>query len=162
MLKKNLFLSAVAMLAFGAAVTSCKNAEDNPTTVPSTSMYTATLNGANEKPSSTTSPATGTFTGSLNETTRVLSYTVTYSGFPSSTTVNGAHLHRVIPNDASGVNGVNPTPEILFPSLASPIIGTSSVLSTGRVDSLKKGFYYANIHTNTYPSGAIRGNVTAR
>ncbi|QKZ13389.1 CHRD domain-containing protein [Spirosoma sp. KUDC1026] len=161
MIKKNVFLSALVLVLFGLTLTSCWD-EENPTTVPSTTMFTATLNGANEKPTSTTSPATGMFMGSLNETTRVLSYTVTYSGFPASTTVIGAHLHRVIPNDAAGVNGVNPTPEIPFTTLTSPITGTTPALSAARVDSMKRGFYYANIHTNNYPSGAIRGNVTVR
>ncbi|AUD04059.1 CHRD domain-containing protein [Spirosoma pollinicola] len=156
---KSVALSTVALLAVGLTMTACKK-DDNPVTAITTTNFMATLNGANEKPTSTTSPATGTFMGSLNESTRVLSYTVTYSGFPTSSTVTAGHLHRVIPGDAAGVNGANPTPEIPFPSLTSPIVGTATLPSQARVDSMKNGFYYANIHSTQFPSGAIRGNVT--
>ena len=151
--------SVLALLAFAISLSACKN-DDNPTTATPTSTFMATLNGANEKPASTTSPATGMFMGSLNEATRVLSYTLTYSGFPTSSTVTAGHLHRVIPGDAAGVNGANPSPEIPFASLASPIMGTATLPTQGRVDSLKNGFYYANIHSTQFPSGAIRGNLT--
>ncbi|RYF75849.1 MAG: CHRD domain-containing protein [Cytophagaceae bacterium] len=159
MKNKTALLSVSALLALGLTFTSCKK-DDPVVTTPTTTRFTATLNGVNEKPTSTTSPATGTFVGNLDETSRVLSYTVTYSGFPSSSTVSAGHLHRVIPGDAAGVNGVNPTPEIPFASLVSPIIGTTPTLTQARVDSMKNGFYYANIHTNDFQNGAIRGNVT--
>lgn len=157
--RKNALLS-VAMLAMGLTFTSCNKNDENPITTPTSTRLTANLSGANEKPTSTTSPATGTFTGDLNETTRVLSYTVNYSGFPASTTVLAGHLHRVIPNDPNGVNGVNPNFEIPFASLTSPIVGSTTALSQAKVDSMKNGFYYANIHSSNYPNGAIRGNIT--
>ena len=145
----------------GLTLTSCNKDDENPiTTPPTNTRLMATINGANEKPTSTTSPATGMFMGDLNESTRVLSYTVTYSGFPASSTVIGGHLHRVRPSDAAGVNGVNPSPEIPFSPLASPITGTTTLPSQARVDSMKNGFYYLHIHTNDYPNGAIRGNIT--
>ncbi|MBO0947588.1 CHRD domain-containing protein [Fibrella forsythiae] len=158
MKNKTALLSMSALLALGLTFTSCKK-DDPVVTTPTTTRFTATLNGINEKPTSTTSPATGTFVGNLDEASRVLSYTVTYSGFPTSSTVTMGHLHRVATGDAAGVNGVG-SPEIFFPSLTSPIIGTSSTLTQAKVDSMKNGFYYANIHTNNYPNGAIRGNVT--
>ncbi|MEZ0538801.1 CHRD domain-containing protein [Fibrella arboris] len=158
MKNKTALLSVSALLAVGLTFTACKN-DNNPVTTPTTTRFTATLNGASEKPTSTTSPATGTFVGNLDETSRVMSYTVTYAGFPTSSSVTAGHLHRVIPGDAAGVNGVNPAPEIPFASLTSPIIGTTPTLTQARVDSMKNGFYYANIHTNDYPNGAIRGNV---
>ena len=146
------------LIAMSLSFTAC-NKDDNPVTTNPTTRFAATINGANEKPTSTTSPATGTFAGSLNESTRVLSYTVTYSGFPASSTVTAGHLHRVIPGDAAGVNGVNPSPEIPFPTLVSPITSTTTLLSQARVDSMKNGFYYANIHSSNFPMGAIRGNI---
>jgi hypothetical protein len=155
MIKKNAFLSALVLALFGLTLTSCWD-EENPTTVPlnttTTTMYSATLNGANEKPTSTTSPATGTFMGSLNSSTRVLSYTVTYSGFPASSTVTGGHLHRI--TNADGTGPIN----VPFPTLVSPIISTAT-LRQSQVDSLNAGQMYANIHTNVYPNGAIRGDI---
>ena len=156
---KTILFSVAAMMAFGVALTSCDKNE-NPVTVSPVTRLKATLNGANEKPASTTSPATGTFVGDLNSTTRVLSYTVTYQGFPASTTVSAGHLHRVLPGDANGVNGVNPSPEIPFPNLTSPVIATATLATQARVDSMLNGFYYANIHSSNFPSGAIRGNIS--
>ena len=138
----------------------CKNNNTTvvtPTTT-TTPIFSAGLNGASEKPSSTTSPATGTFEGSLENTTNVMSYTLTYSGFPASSPVIGGHLHEVTPSSTSGVNGTGPV-AIPFATLTSPIIGTTPALSQARVDSMKAGFFYANLHTQELPGGAIRGNL---
>lgn len=135
----------------------CKN-DNNVVTTPANTIFAATLNGASEKPVSTTSPATGNFTGTLDNTTRVMSYTLNYTGLPNSSTVTMAHLHEVTPSSTSGVNGTGP-PVIPFATLTSPIIGTTPTLTQARVDSMKNGFFYANIHTNDYPAGAIRGNL---
>ena len=149
---KTILFSVAAMMAFGVALTSCDKNE-NPVTISPVTRLTATLNGANEKPTSTTSPATGTFTGDLNTTTRVLSYTVTYQGFPTTDPPIAGHLHRV-----ANANGTGPI-DIPFPSLASPIIATTSALRQTQVDSMLNGQYYANIHTNTFKNGAIWGDV---
>jgi len=111
----------------------------------------ATLNGASEKPTPVTSSGTGTFTGLVDPVTRVLSYTVTYSGL---TPVMG-HLHRITPYSTIGNGPV----EIPFTSLSSPISGTTTLATPGRVDSLLNGFYYANLHTAAYPAGEIRGDI---
>ncbi|MEZ0538799.1 CHRD domain-containing protein [Fibrella arboris] len=115
-------------------------------------LLTATLNGASEKPTSTTSTATGTFAGSIDQTSRVLSYTVTYSGL----TPIAGHLHRI--TNADGTGGV----AIPFASLTSPIIGSTSTLRQTQVDSMKNGFFYANLHTSAYPAGEIRGDVKVK
>jgi hypothetical protein len=152
MSKKNALLSVVALLALGMTFTSCKD-EENPNTTPTSTRLTAMLNGASEKPTSTTSTVTGTFTGDLNETTRVLSYTVTYSG-PFSTSLTGGHIHRITSTTAM-TGGV----EIPFSNLASPITGSATLANQNRVDSLKNGFYYVNLHTAQYPAGEIRGDI---
>ena len=114
--------------------------------------FAATLNGASEKPTPNASTATGTFSGSLDRTTRVLSYTVTYSGLSPMM----GHLHRI--TSANGTGAV----EIPFASLNSPIIATATLTSQGRVDSLLNGFYYANLHTTAFPNGEIRGDVKVK
>lgn len=154
--KRNIFLSIAALLAIGLTLTSCLD-DENPYTVglgvtPPTS-FTATLNGASEKPTSTTSAATGTFTGKLNETTRVLSYTVTYTG-PFSSSLTGGHIHRITSTTAM-TGGI----EIPFSNLATPITGTATLANQARVDSMKNGFYYVNLHTTVYPNGEIRGDI---
>ncbi len=112
---------------------------------------TATLSGSAERPTPVVSPGTGTFTGVIDRATRVLSYTVTYSGL---TPVAG-HLHRITPN---ATNGNGPV-EVPFASLGSPITGVVTLATMGRVDSLINGFYYANLHTTANPGGEIRGNI---
>ncbi|MBD2704199.1 CHRD domain-containing protein [Spirosoma sp. BT702] len=151
---RNSLLSVAAVLAFGMTFFACK--EDNPTTTtptPTTTRLTATLNGASEKPTATTSTATGTFAGVIDESTRTLSYTVTYTG-PFTSSLTAGHLHRVT-NSTALTGGV----EIPFTSLTSPIIGTFQLLNQARVDSMKNGFYYANLHTTIYPAGEIRGDI---
>lgn len=152
MKKKTSILSLTALLGLGMFISSCGN-EENPTITSTTTRLSATLNGASEKPTSTTSTATGTFVGNLNETTRVLSYTVTYNGFSESLT--GGHLHRI---DSTKTDGTGPV-DIPFPSLTSPIVGSTTALSPLQVYRIKAGQYYANLHTKTYPSGEIRGEV---
>ena len=109
----------------------------------------ATLSGAAERPTPITSAGTGSFVGMLDRATRVLSYTVTYSGLNPV----AGHLHRI-----NAANGNGPV-EIPFASLGSPIIGTTTLTTTTRVDSLINGFYYANLHTTANPGGEIRGNI---
>lgn len=146
----NITLVFAAVLAFG--LIACGN-DENPTISSTKTTLTASLNGASEKPSSTSSAATGTFTGVVDETTRVLSYTVTYTG-PFTSSLTAGHLHRVT-NTTALTGGV----EIPFTSLVSPITGTFQLANQNRVDSLKNGFYYANLHTAQYPGGEIRGDI---
>lgn len=146
-MKINVLLSAGLFCLMLASLTGC-NKDETVATTPLTRL-TATATGMAEKPTSNTSTATGTFTGDLNEATRVLSYTVTYSGL----TPTAGHLHRV--TAANGTGGV----EIGFGALTSPITGTATLTTQTRVDSLKNGFYYVNLHTTRFPGGEIRGDI---
>ncbi len=147
--QRSTFLSLVTLLALGVSLIACNDHREfaGDAKIP----LVATLSGAAEKPMSVSTAATGSFVGVIDRATRVLSYTVTYSGL---TPVAG-HLHRITPNAANGIGPV----EIPFPSLASPIIGTATLTTAGRVDSLLNGFYYSNLHTPTYPGGEIRGDI---
>lgn len=158
MIRKNSFLFAASLLVLGATVTACLD-EENPiiTNGDRVTRLTATIDGQQERPTSTTSTATGTFAGVLNETTRVLSYTVTHT-IPASASLVGGHLHRIVPN---ATNGLGPV-EIPFSNLTSPITGQTTLASQARVDSMKNGFYYANLHTRAYPAGEIRGDIRPR
>lgn len=109
----------------------------------------AALSGAAERPTPNASTATGAFAGVIDPSTRVLSYTVTYSGLTPAM----GHLHRI-----NAANGNGPV-EVPFTSLVSPIIGTTTLTTAGRVDSLFNGYYYANLHTTLFPGGEIRGDI---
>lgn len=154
---KTSLLSVAALLAVSVSFTACSaekksDAETNESTMneePAMSRFTASLNGASEKPLPTPSTALGEFTGELDPATRVLSYTVTYSGL----TPTAGHIHRVTGDDGTG------PPDIAFTSLASPIIGTTGELPQSKVDSMAAGHYYVNLHTTEYPKGEIRGDL---
>lgn len=132
----------------GLTMTSCDKDDENPIVV-APDTYTATINGASEKPTSTTSTAVGAFIGRLDETTRTMSYTVTYSGM----TPTAGHLHRVTNADGTGPVAFP------FPNLTSPIVGTATFATQAGMDSLKNGSYYANLHSAIYSNGEIRGDI---
>jgi len=145
------FLSVAALLGLGTLLTSCNDHQAFPANAKI--EIVSTLSGAAERPTSVSTAATGTFAGTLDRATRVLSYTVTYSGL---TPVAG-HLHRI-----NSTNGNGPV-EIPFAApLNSPVIGTATLTTAGRVDSLINGFYYVNLHTAANPSGEIRGNLRVK
>ena len=147
---KTTFLPLFALFALCLTLTACDDHLEAG--APGTKLsLVATLSGAAERPTSVTSAATGAFVGVIDRTTRVLSYTVTYSGL----TPTMGHLHRITPNSTVGNGPV----EIPLASLGSPIIGTATLATDSRVDSLIKGFYYANMHTTAFPGGEIRGNI---
>ena len=74
---KNAFWSVTALLVLSLSFTACdtksKSETENETAMtdaPDGVRFTATLNGANEKPTSTTSTATGEFMGVLDPAPR--------------------------------------------------------------------------------------------
>ncbi|MBC8156156.1 MAG: CHRD domain-containing protein [Bacteroidetes bacterium] len=142
---------ATALSLATVFLTSCDDEPGQPP-VSNVVQLRATLTGAAERPTPNNSMATGSFTGSIDTVSRVLTYTVTYSGF---TPIMG-HLHRITPNATNFNGGV----EIPFSSLTSPISGTATLTTKGRVDSLLNGFYYANLHSAAFPGGEIRGDIT--
>ncbi|MEN9252436.1 MAG: CHRD domain-containing protein [Thermostichales cyanobacterium BF4_bins_65] len=121
-----------------------------------------TLSGANEVPPITTT-ATGSFTASLNVTQRSLTITGSFSGltgdlFPIGT-FGPAHVHE----GAAGTNG-----PVAFSLLVTPDAtgrnGTFSLvaqdLTQEQIEEFREGLYYVNIHTTTFNSGELRGQIT--
>ena len=147
MKKKSVLLASLTLVAAVALLSGCN---DHRTFAPDARVQlVSNLSGSAERPTPVVSPGAGTFVGVVDRATRVLSYTVTYSGLTPSM----GHLHRT-----TFANGNGPV-EIPFASLASPIIGTTTLTTTSRVDSLINGFYYVNLHTPANPGGEIRGNI---
>ena len=148
MILKNTILSAT--LALGLTQLSCQDHQDLSVTLK------ATLDGKSVKPLPITTAATGLFTAKLDLTTKVLDYSLSYSAL--STPVVVAHLHK-----ATGVNGTGLV-DISIPMVSSTsgsVSGTTLLnpLSQNQVDSLVAGFYYVDLHTQSYPAGEIRGEV---
>jgi hypothetical protein len=112
--------------------------------------FASTLSGAQEVPP-TQSKGEGTLTASYDETTRKLSWSVSYSGLTG--TPLAAHFHG--PTQP----GKNAPVEVPAPHAeANPIQGTA-VLSAKEASDLLSGNMYFYIHTKAHPGGEIRGQV---
>ena len=109
-------------------------------------LYTAILNGPT---AGTASPATGTATLTLNSAQTEVTYVVEYTGLQGNEI--GAHLHNAPP----GKDG--PRLLLLFPG--SLKVGTWAV-GAFEVEERNAGRAYINVHTELYPTGEIRGDVT--
>ena len=135
-----------ALLATTLAFTGCAM-------MSTTSMWKSSnnLTAASEVPPNPSS-GTGVVTTQLNKGTRVLTWTVTYSGLGGP--VTAGHFHGpAMPGSNAGV--VVP----FSGSMASPIQG-SATLTEAQVVDLAAGTWYANLHTAANPGGEIRGQVT--
>jgi hypothetical protein len=159
---KSLILVAAAFV-FTAA---CESSTENKLT------YKATLTGANEVPAVTTS-GTGTWTGTLDSETNIMTYTLTFSGLNSNSTL--AHIHG--PGAAGVIAGVL----VNFDASASGrtiTLGATSGTGSGSIDlsptavitstvtgadfraMLDAGTAYVNVHSATSGGGEIRGQIT--
>lgn len=117
-------------------------------TVNNNVVFTATLTGANEVPPNA-STATGSATLTYDTYTKIFTVVVTYAGL---TAVNG-HIHKA----AVGING-----SVIYPftnPLSSPVNYTSLALTAQQEADLFAGLNYANLHTNAFPGGEIRGQL---
>lgn len=113
---------------------------------------TAELTGAAEVPAADTA-GTGTLEGTYDTETMELTWTVTYEGLTGD--ASAAHFH----GPASPEENAGPVVPIEG-DLASPIEG-SATLDEEQAADLQAGMWYFNIHTEQYPDGEIRGQVTA-
>jgi hypothetical protein len=142
--------------------------------------YTANLSGPGESPPNT-SPGTGTATVTTDDVLNTLAVDVTFSGLLAGTTAS--HIHCcVAPPGATGVATTVPT----FPSLPLGVTsgtfeehldltlassynpafitangGTTASAEAALLTGLAAGDAYLNIHTTLFPSGEIRGFLTA-
>ena len=114
-----------------------------------TENFAATLNTATEVPPKT-GGGTGTMDASLDTSTKVLTYTITYSGLSGPATM--AHIH------GPAAPGANAGVLVPFPTPASPIKGTAT-LTDAQMTALEAGQTYANVHTSANPGGEIRGQI---
>jgi len=115
-------------------------------------IYTAKLDGAAETPPND-SKGMGALDAHFDTATKVLSWTVTYSGLTGPATM--AHFHGPAPEGkAAGV--MVPIKD----ALASPIKG-SATLTDDQARALTEGQVYFNIHTDAHKAGELRGQLKA-
>lgn len=114
------------------------------------------MNGAQEVPANTVS-ATGTVDVSYNKGTKVMNFTLNWTGL--SGVPIGSHIHGTA---ARGVNaGVKFDFSAALPKTVSGTYSSSVTVDNVNIkeDSLLAGFYYFNIHTDLNKGGEIRGQI---
>lgn len=135
--------------------------------------FRARLDGGHETPSISTAAA-GQFRATLNAAGDELSYELTYSGLEGGNTLF-AHVHLGQTGVAGGVmfflcgGGGKPA----CPNVEATVTGTVTAadvigpggqgIAAGQFDevirAMRSGLSYANVHTVSFPSGEIRGQV---
>jgi hypothetical protein len=115
------------------------------------SSATNPMTAAQEVPPNS-SAGSGSVVTTLDKSTRMLRWTVTYSGLTGP--VTAGHFHGPA---AAGANAGVVVP--FTGSMASPIQG-SKELTEAQMADLVAGTWYANLHTAAHPGGEIRGQVT--
>ncbi len=127
------------------------------------------LTGAQETPAVPTT-ALGTMDVFYTKETRMLTYTVTWSGLSDSLSL--MHIHGLAPtgfaapvvqNIVAGSNSIFPQKTSgKFTFLRSGTI-SGTLLADGvlvKEQDIINGLFYMNIHTSVYPGGEIRGQIT--
>jgi CHRD domain len=112
------------------------------------------LTGAQEVPAVDT-PAKGTAKLSFDPATRVVTWTVTYSGLSGPATM--AHFHGPAAKGENG--GVQIWLTEKGKPVESPIKGRAT-LTPEQAKDFASGKWYVNVHTEQHPGGEIRGYVT--
>ena len=181
-MKLRLKLAAViAVLGTAGIATAASNHEGGGST------FKAKLTGYEEAtPLSLSTSATGTFKATLNDAGDQLSYTLSYAGpFDAKDpagTVTQSHIHFGEPAMNGGVSaflctnlGNGPAGTPACPTASGTVTGTitaAQVVGPGvqgiqpgefveLVRALRAGAAYANVHTNNFPAGEIRGQISS-
>lgn len=155
----------LVLLAFLSGLVSCqKNADKRISKEFSKSDII--LNGAQEAPPNTINPVTATGTMNIFYTreTRILSYTVNWSGLTGP--VTAMHIHGLAPVGFSVGVVQTFTTSTIIKCTSAGTTSCGSYSGTLLVDGvvvketdLLNGFYYVNIHTAANPGGEIRGQI---
>ncbi len=158
-------LVCAAVLLF-ACNDSANNMADDAQTDAATSDNNATANiqqqqglplGPDQEVPANNSTASGTMDISYDKDSRVLSYTVNWTGLTDAPTM--AHIHGIA---ARGANAgvVHDLTGSLEKAAAGSFTGSVNLTDGAlKEDSLLAGFYYINIHTAAHPAGEIRGQI---
>ena len=97
------------------------------------------------------SPGDGSAFMTYDDASGLLSWTVNYRGLTSP--ANAAHIH------GPAAPGVVAAIVVPFTLTASPITGSATITPAQAADMLA-GLWYVNIHSNNFPGGEIRGQIS--
>jgi hypothetical protein len=121
--------------------------------IAATISYKADMTGAQETPPNN-SKGKGSVVAKFDAATKILTWTITYSGLTGAATA--AHFHGPAKMD------VKAPPEVpIKGDLASPITGKAT-LTDQQIKDLEAGLWYFNVHTAKYPDGEIRGQLAKK
>ena len=120
-------------------------------------QLSGSFSSANEIPAvSTPSSASGSASGTFDTNTKLLTYTLSFTGLTEAPLY--AHFHF---GDAKHKGPVT-IPFNNVPAATSGTITGSTPLTPAQADSLMAGRIYANIHTPKNQTGEIRANVVVK
>ena|SRR5688572_4910000 len=170
-MKKILQTAMIGLLVFLVACDSETKKTDESTTTDTTAAMddnttTATgnvMNGAglpmrpDQEVPVNNSPASGSADVTYNKDTKMLTYTLNWSGLTDKPTM--AHIHGTAARGANaGVK--HDLTNVLKKETSGSFTDSVKVDGTTiKEDSLLSGFYYFNIHTPANPGGEIRGQI---
>ena len=115
--------------------------------------FTVPLSGAEQVPPVTTT-GSGTADLTYDPQTRVVTWTITYSGLSTSATM--AHFHGPAGPDKNAPVQIWLTK--MGGPVSSPITGRAT-LTPAQAQQFMAGEWYINVHTTMHPDGEIRGQV---
>ena len=138
------------------------------------------LQGFEEVPAIAT-PATGRFTAQINQAASSISYELSYADLQGS--ITQAHIHFAqegvnggiviflcsnLGNGPAGTQACPPSPgSISGTATAADVLGVAAQgISAGQMHkvlrAIRSGIAYVNVHTNLFPGGEIRGQLSFR
>jgi hypothetical protein len=103
------------------------------------------------------SSASGTADVTYNKDTKMLTYTLSWSGLTGKATM--AHIHGTAPRGTNAGVKHDLTNVLKKETSGSFTDSVKIDASDIKEDSLLSGFYYFNIHTPANPGGEIRGQI---
>jgi CHRD domain len=144
-----------AAIWFGALliVAVVNAASSSGTAVAAPISFTVPLTGAQQVPPVETS-GSGTADLTYDPSTRVVTWSITYSGLSSPATM--AHFHG--PAGPGQNAGVQIWLTKMGGPVSSPITGRAT-LTPQQAQQFMAGQWYINLHTQMHPAGEIRGQV---
>ncbi|HUQ66920.1 MAG TPA: CHRD domain-containing protein [Flavitalea sp.] len=171
-MKKILYSALAGIVSFCISCNDSANQNENNNSGTDTSMSMATdttpahtasapmtktlqLSSSQEVPANN-SKATGTADVSYNKETKMLTYTVNYSGLSGDATM--AHIHGTAPK-GSNAGVKKDLTSVLKKSASGSFVDSVQIGDQIKEDSLLSGMYYFNIHTKKNPGGEIRGQI---
>ena len=103
------------------------------------------------------SSASGTADVTYNKDTKMLTYTLNWSGLTGIPTM--AHIHGIAPR-GTNAGVMHDLSNVLKKAISGSFTDSVKIDASGiKEDSLLSGFYYFNIHTPANPGGEIRGQI---